>query len=360
MMRGSQAYGTNTPESDIDYGGICMPDLDMFYGISKFEQEDVWEDENGEKVDKSIYAFGKAIDLMAENNPNMLDYLCAPDRCVLHSSPIWELVKKNTDLFLSRDTKNTFLGYAMAQLSRIETHRKYLLNPPVEPTRESFGLPVDPIFPQTQYMSITKMASEFVREEDLDQFYADMSYMLDTEGAYIVKKYVAIKDYQMAIEFFKVRQDQFLRMMASIKGMYLAPEYRDMAKKELSYFAAMKNYERYVTWAKTRNVTRKGLEEKIGFDCKNGSHLLRLTRMAAEIMEGKGINVDRTHIDAAELRDIRLGNQSYDTVIAKAKDAENRANAAYKSSTLPLKPDYEAIKELKRKILYDWGKTLFV
>lgn len=39
--------------------------------------------------------------------------------------------------------QQTFLGYAMAQLKQIKTHRSWLLNPPKsKPLREDFGLPI--------------------------------------------------------------------------------------------------------------------------------------------------------------------------------------------------------------------------
>lgn len=354
MMRGSQAYGTNLPDSDIDYGGICMPDRDVLFGIDKFEQEENWVDEAGNKVDKSIYVFNKAVDLMANNNPNILDYLFAPDRCVITCTPVMERLKENAHLFLSRDTKNSFLGYAIAQLSRIETHRQYLLRSIVKPNREEYGLPSRSIFPETQYETITNLSSEFVADGVRDAFYDEMALLLDTDGAYIVKKYVAIPDYQRAIATFKVRQGQFLRMLSSINGQFLAPEYRDMAKKELKYLRDLDNWKRYKAWEKGRNPARMELEKKCGFDCKHGSHCLRLTRMVCEIMEHKGVLVDRTNIDADELRDIRLGNQSYETVMVKANAERERAEQAYKTCTLPLKPDYAAINELKREILNDY------
>lgn len=358
MIRGSQAYGTNTPESDIDYGGICMPSEDVLYGIDSFEQEETWVDENGDKVDKSIYVFSKAVDLMAANNPNMMDYLCCPDRCVEFEHPIWKQIRDNRDLFISRNTKMSFLKYGLAQLSRIKTHREYLLNPPKTPDRKVYELPDEPIFPATQYETIAKLSSEYVAPELRDQFYADMAYMLDTDGAFIVKKYVDISNYKLAIELFKVRQAQFLRMITSIEGEFLSPKYRNMAKRELKYIADCKNYDRYQEWVEARNPKRKALEDKCGFDAKHGMHLLRLTRMAAEIMEGKGINVDRTNIDADELLDIRLGNQSYETVMVKANEAEARAEAAFRTCTLREKPDYVAITELKRKLLRDWYKSI--
>lgn len=268
MMRGSQAYGTNTPESDIDYGGICMPSLDVMFGIDQFDQEEDWgNDEHGIKIDKSIYVFNKAIHLMAENNPNMMDYLCVPDRCVVQGSAIWDIVQSNADMFVSLDAKGSFLGYALSQLSRIKTHREYLLNPPAQPKREDYGLPPNSIFPESQYESIAIMSSNFVKQEDRNQFYSEMAYLLDTDGAFITKKYVDIADFKIAIEFFKVRQEQFLRMMASINGMFLAPQYHDAAKRELKYIADKKNYKRYIDWSKKRNEKRKALEQKCGYDC---------------------------------------------------------------------------------------------
>lgn len=359
MMRGSQAYGTNTAESDVDLGGVCLPSPDVFFGIDKFESDEEWKDEQGNKIDKVIYNFGKAVDLLTANNPNMMDYLCSPEHAVISTTPIWEMVKDNTDLFISKVAKNSFLGYAKAQLGRIETHRQYLLNPPVKPDRKKYDLPDEPIFPSTQYEVIASLSSEFVAEGDRDHFYAEMAYLLDTDGAFIVKKHVGIQNYQLAIEMFKVRQEQFLRMMSSINGRFLAPEYRDMARKELKYICDCKNYKSYLSWEKTRNEKRKELERKCGFDSKHGMHLLRLTRMAAEIAENKGIRVCRTGIDADELLDIRLGNQSFETVMKKADEAKKRAEVAYANCSLPDYPNYEKILELKRKILGDWANKLF-
>lgn len=354
MIRGSHAYGTSTVDSDTDVGGICMPNKDMLFGLDKFEHDDNWVDVNGEKVDKVIYSFNKAIDLMTENNPNMLDFLYAPSRCVIHTSYIWKHIKQNGDLFVSKICKQSFLGYALSQLGRIQTHRGYLLNPVNKPNREDYDLPESPIFPENQYESIIKMAFEFIPMEKRDSFYRDMAYMLDTDGAFIVKNHVEIKDYQLAIEWFKIRQVQFLSMLSSISNSFLDDKYKDMARRELKFYADMKNYKRYMDWDKSRNPKRKELEAKCGYDSKMASHLLRLTRMAVEIMQGKGVNVDRTNIDAHELLDIRMGNQSFDEVMKKADDAKKQAEIATKTSTLPNKPDYDKIADLKRKILSEW------
>ena len=354
MIRGSQAYGTTVPDSDTDYGGICMPSRDILFGIDKTTSIENFTDDSDNHIDKTIYLFGKAIDLMAENNPNMLDYLYAPDRCIIRSDRIMDKIRNNADLFISKETKGSFLGYAKGQLSRMETHRRYLLNPVCKPERINYDLPEISIFPENQYESITKMGCDFVSDDLFSDFLHEMTELLDTDGTYIVKKYVGIQQYRRAIEWFKIRQATFLRVMSSIKGKFLAPEYRDVARKELKYLADLDDYRRYCKWNVERNEKRKALEVKCGYDSKMAAHALRLLHMGAEIMEGKGINVDRTNIDASDLVDIRLGNQSYDSVMGRAKLAVHRSELAYKTSTLPLKPDYERITELKREILTDY------
>lgn len=408
MLRGSQAYGTNTAESDEDVGGICMPSKDVLFGVKKFEQDDEWFDENGVNTDKVVYVFDKSLDLMLANNPNMLDFLFVPERCVLKTSPTWERIKAIRDSFISMESKKAFQGYAIAQLGRIMTHRGYLLNPVGKPDRELLGLPAKSIFPQTQYESIARLSAEYVPVDLRDPFYNEMAYLMDTEGSFIVKKYVDIENYRAAIELFKNRQGQFLRMLSSISGRFLAPEYRDMAVRELKYLTQLEQWKSYSEWESKRNEKRKILERKCGFDSKHGAHLTRLLRMGVEILEGKGVLVDRTNIDAQELLAIRQGEYSFDQVIALSKPLNDRADFLFKAhkcandnivgkpewnlndhikeiqlnglneteigksinialraqkifdegKVLPERPDYAKVNELRRELLDEWGRNL--
>ena len=351
FTRGSQAYGTNNEFSDEDIGGVCLPTRNVILGVDKFEQDDVWVDENGEKVDKSIYNFNKAMDLFLENNPNMLDFIYAPERCIKFETDDWKRIKAIRDEFICIKSKWTYQGYAVSQLNRIRTHRSYLLQPVIEPIRTEFGLPEKSIFPETQIGVLAKISSQWVNPEDQDSFFTEMSRLMDSEGSLIFKKYIEPQFYPIAIEDFKKRQKEFLRMIASVSQHFLKEEYLDMAHKELKFLAASKNWEAYRRWKKNRNPARQKLEAVCGFDSKHAMHLIRLLSMSVEILSGHGVNVDRTNIDRDYLMEIRNGLFSFDEIEEHANKLNAKADELYKTSTLPKKPNLEKINALRMDIL---------
>jgi len=268
FTRGSQAYGTNNEDSDEDIGAICLPSKEVLYGVEKFEQDDKWVDENGEKSDKVVYNLNKALDLMLECNPNMLDFLYAPERVIKLTTPTWQRIVDVRDEFLCLKAKWAFQGYSISQLNRIKTHRSYLLNPPKQkPERDSYDLPKKSIFPETQCEVIAKLSSQYVEPEKQDEFYSEVTKMFDREGALIFKKYIPTEYYPFAIADFKKRQKEFLHMISSISGTFLKDEYNKMAENELRYISARYNWQRYTRWQKSRNKRRGEMEAKCGYDC---------------------------------------------------------------------------------------------
>jgi len=359
FTRGSHAYGTNTPESDVDIGGICLPSKAVLYGIKKFDQEDRWTDEKGEKSDKVIFNLNKAVELMKGSNPNMLDFIYAPERVIKLTTPIWKRFVDVRDEFLSLKAKWAFQGYATEQLNRIKTHRGYLLNPPVsEPNRADFNLPERSVFPETQCEVIAKLSSQYVSEENQDKFYSDVTKMFDREGALIFKKYIPIEYYPFAIEDFKRRQKEFLHMISSVSGTFLKDEYKNMAENELRYISARYNWQRYKKWKDGRNKRRSEMEVKCGYDSKHAMHLTRLLFMSVEIMQGKGVLVDRTNIDSDILMEIRDGRWTFDRVIELSNKLYAQSDALYKTCKLPNEPNHELIDGIRLEILEEHALSL--
>ena len=136
VVAGSQAYGLETPESDLDTRGVCIPPRRHLLGLSKFEQ---WEqqDETGDAV---TYALTKFVRLALACNPNIIELLYTDPRHVLFVNEYGRRLLEHRGLFLTRRARYTFTGYAISQLRRIGRHHRWLMNPPGrQPTQEEFG-----------------------------------------------------------------------------------------------------------------------------------------------------------------------------------------------------------------------------
>lgn len=348
---GSTAYGTNLPTSDEDVGGVCIPTKDYYIGTKKFEQANKWVDENGNKIDKTIYSFDKIIDLATDNNPNCLDYLFLPERCIKICKPEWKKILAIRDSFISKRCKHSFSGYAFAQLERIQTHRSYLLSPVKKPSREQFGLSEKSIFPETQVEIIAKLGFNYIDFNDKDSFYREVNQVVDNEMMIIFRKYLAPEVVPFIMQEFKKGQTEYLRTFESIASMYLKEEYVSQAAKEMKYLTAYKNWKRYEDWRQSRNPKRQELEAKCGYDSKHASHLIRLEKMGIEILEGKGCRVDRTGIDADELLNIRLGNVAWEKVLEMSRANQAKLDGLYETSTIPHQPNRKLIENTKMEIL---------
>jgi len=350
---GSQAYGTNTPDSDEDFGGVALlSDKSYYIGNKSFDQLDKFYDADGNKFDQVIYNFVKFIKLASDCNPNIMDYLFIPDKCIRICTPEWEEVMANRDLFVSKKARFTFAGYAYSQLRRIQNHRAYLLNPPKkQPVRSEFGLPDKCIFPDTQYQAILNISWDYVEESRRNDFYNDACQLVDDNMYDLFNRYIDDRFVNVALNNFKVGQTHFLTMLSSIQSKYLKEEYTTQASKELSFMVANKNWKKYKEWEHGRNPNRQKMEAKCGFDSKHAMHLIRLMKMGNEILEGKGVLVDRSQIDRDHLMDIRFGNVKFDDVVAEYEKLEAGLNQKYKDSTLPKTSDRNKINELKMRLI---------
>jgi hypothetical protein len=84
---------------------------------------------------------------------------------------------------------------------------------------------------------------------------------------------------------------------------------------------------------------RKALFERYGYDIKNGAHCIRLLRMGLELLETGELHVDRSGIDADELKVIKTGGWTLGQVEREAEAGLARLRGAEARSTLPPHPD---------------------
>jgi hypothetical protein len=136
VVAGSRAYGLDSPGSDLDMRGVCIPPRRYLLGLRPFEQ---WEQREAQG-DTVIYALVKFVRLALACNPNIIELLYVEPRHILFINDYGQRLLKHRDQFLSKQVRHTFAGYALSQLKRIEGHHRWLANPPAhQPTQAEFG-----------------------------------------------------------------------------------------------------------------------------------------------------------------------------------------------------------------------------
>lgn len=338
---GSQAYGISNPNSDIDKAGVMIPGFDYFFGLKKFEQFNGYE-----KEDKVIYDLRKALNLIADNNPNCMDLLWVPERCIVKMSPYWKVFVENRHLFVSKRCRYTFSGYAIAQLHRIKVHRKFLQHPPKQPpSRIEAGLPETPIFPTSQLKAVCQAAMVYIMEEEKQNFLDQLDGIYGDYVIPLLARFLIPAEKALALEYLQMGIKSQAKAFITVGAQYIKDEYIDQARKEVIYYDMDQEWKQYLAWKKGRNPARADLEAKFGFDCKHASHLVRLCRTGEEILRTGQVNVDRTNIDAEELKAIRNGAWTYEQIEAYAQ-RDALFDELYKTTTLPRSSDIEKINEL--------------
>jgi predicted nucleotidyltransferase len=332
VTHGSHAYGTSTPTSDVDVKGVAVPPMRYFLRFtSQFEQAEQHE------PDLVVYDLRKFFKLAAECNPNLIEVLFVSPRCHRKVAPAGRELINNRQLFLSKKARYTFAGYAHAQLKRINLHyewHRYGASKK-QPSRVDFGLPERTLIPADQLAA----ASAAVKKK-LDQWNLKDMTTLDSGQRILVERM-----FEKILGEIMVGLDDQL-WVAAARNVGLDTNMIEVMDKERRYGAALKEWQHYQEWKQNRNPDRAALEERYGYDCKHGMHLVRLLRMCEEILRDGAVNVDRTGIDADELLAIRSGAWSYEKLIGWAAEQDEKMNELYKASKLPHSPDREKLDSL--------------
>jgi len=329
VRHGSNAYGTNTPESDEDFKGIAIPTKQYFLGSQdKFEQAELKD------PDAVIYDIRKFFNLAAACNPNIIEVLHTDPSDHILVSPIGRLILDNKDKFLSKRIKHTFMGYSISQLKRIKTHRRWITNAPKEPpTRASMGLPEQTLIPQDQLA-----AAEAEIQKDLDRYNFDFMEELSEAMKIAVRSAMS----EMLAEL-KITSE--VQWAASARKVGLSDNFIEIMQKERQYKGAKLEWDNFLGWQQNRNKKRYALEAKFGYDTKHAYHLVRLIRMCQEVLETGRVIVRRP--DFEELLYIRNGGWTYEQLIEFAEKADILMQKLYlTSTTLPKTPDFKYLDNL--------------
>ncbi|MEZ4465912.1 MAG: nucleotidyltransferase domain-containing protein [bacterium] len=131
-VHGSRALRPRSPRIRLGHQGIVVGPAAWYHGFRGGPEQ------LEESADHVLFEVRKFFRLAAEANPTLLEVLFTDPRWHRVQTPAGERLLAARAGFLSRQVAGSFGGYALSQLKRIQTHRRWLLTPPKAP--ESRGL----------------------------------------------------------------------------------------------------------------------------------------------------------------------------------------------------------------------------
>jgi len=337
-LTGSRGYQLQTDSSDYDHRGIFIATQPYYYGLSKIEQKDRdWELDGGRfpylAKDTCIFELRKFLELSADNNPNILELLWYKD--YTHLTDVGKELVKHRQMFLSKKVRKTYAGYGYAQIKKLESHRRWLLNPPnAKPQAQNFGIEPTQLMAKMEVNAFLEYLYLLIRDriqflEESEELGKLLSAEIDFKG--VLRQY-AIPDAALVYtQQITHSSTDFIRLL----------------QKNQQYLNAVREYENYQQWKQNRNPARALMEAKVGYDCKFAMQAIRLLRTGVEILADRQIQIDRREAgDAEELLAIKRGDYTYEQVMSIADRLYKGLESTHARSQLPDDVDREAVNFL--------------
>lgn len=325
---GSQAYGTNTQNSDVDYKGVYAQSVEDLIGFNYKEQIEVSKDE-------CYYEVRRFLQLLQSANPTMLELLYMPDDCVIEKHPAFELIIENKGRFLTKKCLHSFGGYAVAQIKKAKgldkklnwEHDKVVRKTPFE-------------FCYVYEDGKTTTLLHYLEKNKLNEAKCGLVALNHFKDCYAL--------------YYDVSNNLGYRGIVSEKGNEVKLSSIPIDEKPLcvmnfnkeGYSSHCKDYVEYETWMKNRNVQRyvdiQNHQQQI--DGKNLLHCRRLLDMAKEIATEKTINVRRKN--AQDLLKIRRGEINLAEFMQTAEEEITELTKLFEESDLPNEVDTNFVNAL--------------
>lgn len=339
-ISGSRAYGLQVATSDTDIKGIFVLPKQLFYGLGEVTQV------SNETNDVVFYELKRFFDLLARNNPNILELLATPEDCVLYRHPLLNALKPG--LFLSRLCRGTFADYAYSQIKKAKGLNKKI-HKPMDKERKSILN-----FCNVTVGNETLPLAPWLAQNNLDQSrcgLAALNHMRDM--------YVLFYDESGDLKYKGIMHKESSNDVAlsSIPRGEQHLTYLHFNKDGYSIYC--KDYKEYWEWVENRNEARyqNTLQHGKNYDSKNMMHVFRLLDMAEEIATGHGIIVRRPNRDF--LLSIRRGDFDYEDLVRQAEERVEKINLLFEKSDLPDRPDVGLVNEMlvgvRERFYEGWG-----
>lgn len=332
---GSQAYGTNTASSDIDYKGVYAQSIDDLISFNYKEQIEVSKDE-------CYFEVRRFLQLLQSANPTMLELLYMPQECIIEKHPAFDIILENREKFLTQKCLQSFGGYAIAQISKakgLEKKMNWEHDKIVRKTPFDFChvYEDDKTMPLLYFLKRNNWSAENCGLVALNHFKNCYALYYNNSGELDYKGIVSEKGNEVKLSSMPKGESPVSIMSFNKEG----------------YSSHCKDYVEYETWLKNRNVQRyvdiANHQQQI--DGKNLLHCRRLLDMAIEIATQKTINVRRPN--AQELLKIRRGEIDLAAFMERAEEEIIELNELFAKSGLPKEVDTEFVNDLLLKVRHE-------
>lgn len=386
VIVGSQAYGTNTPESDFDFAGVFLQSKEDIYGFNYLEQIDEKKVKGDfgdkEKDDAVFYEIKRFLQLLQTANPTVLSILFSPEDCIIYKHPIFDIILNKKQDFVTKMCRNSFAGYAIAQCKKAKGLDKMQNWEKDKVTRKDI-LDFCYVIDESGYGTI--LLKKFLKDRTMEQQFCGISKIPNARDLYALfydqkahycfskleepetnknkKKYYKKKGESVGLGYKgiskigtgeSVSESNQLRLSSIPKG---EKTIATLIFNKDSYIQSNKDYKSYQTWIQNRNeqryVDNLGHNQKI--DSKNIMHLVRLLRMSREIAENGEFIIRRP--DAEYLRSIRRGEVNLNDILSWAEDEILVIDDLFLKSDLPDNLDREFVNNLLVQIRVNIYKT---
>ncbi|MBQ3657859.1 MAG: nucleotidyltransferase domain-containing protein [Bacteroidales bacterium] len=372
-IRGSHCHGINTPQSDVDHGGVFLAPVSQILGIGL----DYVQQIESPKCDDVWYEMSRFFQLLLKSNPTVLEALFVPDRCVLYESDIMKEIKKHRDIFITKECFNPFGGYAVSQIKKARGLNKKIVNP----VNEKLS-PID--FCYTFYKQGSGEIKKYLSSRGLKQEYCGLVSINNMHNVYGCYYDFGQQFTDEGITFENLNTfpelSSFIHTIADgglekwFEENSAVKNYRGIMDKNTTDTICMSSvskgenplfylyynaegytshcikYKEYTDWVKKRNPVRYESNLDKNYDSKNICECFRLVSMCTEIARGEGFKCDRSGIDREFLLDIRAHKFEYDEIMKLLEIKKLEMDSAIAASTIPDKVDADFVNSLLLKI----------
>lgn len=332
---GSQSQGLATPESDEDYTGVYVQDID---DIITFDYEEYVQINKDEKY----FEIRRFLELLMKANPSAIELLFTPEDCIIQTTPQFELLREYRNVFLTKKCYHTFANYAKSQVNKsLGTDKKINW----EQHRFERKTPLDFVFVEhkgkTMPINIFLENRGWVQENcgivKLNHFENGYGLYYDTSGDKHFRGIVGQNGNE-------IRTSSIDKEFADNNECYVIYYNKD------GYSTHCKDYQSYQTWLKERNTNRYHTNVSHGqiYDSKNVCNLCRLRDISREIVETGTFSVRRPNREY--LLSVKRGELPLDKIIVDVESDMREIETLYKNSNLPDEVDPIFVKDLLLKI----------